>query len=66
LGNEFIRGVSGGQKKRVTIGVDMLKASNIYLMDEPTTGTFAKYRAITFAESIRPLIIYRSGFSNIF
>lgn len=38
LGNEFVRGVSGGQKKRVTIGIDMLKGSNVYLLDEPTTG----------------------------
>ncbi len=32
IGNEFIRGVSGGQKKRVTIGIDMLKGANIYIM----------------------------------
>ncbi|EFA84973.1 ABC transporter G family protein [Heterostelium album PN500] len=38
VGNEFLRGISGGQKKRVTIGVEMVKDSLLYLMDEPTTG----------------------------
>ncbi|GAM18188.1 hypothetical protein SAMD00019534_013630 [Acytostelium subglobosum LB1] len=38
VGNEFLRGISGGQKKRVTIGVEMVKDSKLYLMDEPTTG----------------------------
>lgn len=32
VGNEFIRGISGGQKKRVTVGVDMLKGSNVFIM----------------------------------
>eukprot|EP01133_Synstelium_polycarpum_P008978 gene8978-10529_t len=38
VGNEFLRGISGGQKKRVTIGVELVKDSSMYLMDEPTTG----------------------------
>ena len=40
MGNEFIRGVSGGQKKRVTVGLDMMKGASLYFMDEPTTGMF--------------------------
>eukprot|EP01133_Synstelium_polycarpum_P017727 gene17727-21137_t len=38
VGDEFVRGISGGQKKRVTIGVNVIKGSNLILMDEPTTG----------------------------
>ncbi|EGC30069.1 ABC transporter AbcG5 [Dictyostelium purpureum] len=38
VGNNFIRGISGGQKKRVTIGVGVIKGSNLVLMDEPTSG----------------------------
>ena len=38
IGNEFVRGVSGGQRKRVTIGLDMLKGASLYFLDEPTTG----------------------------
>jgi hypothetical protein len=33
MGNEFIRGVSGGEKKRVTVGVDLMKGSDVILMD---------------------------------
>ena len=38
VGNDMIRGVSGGEKKRVTIGVEMMKWPRLFLMDEPTTG----------------------------
>ncbi|EFA77373.1 ABC transporter G family protein [Heterostelium album PN500] len=38
IGNEFVRGISGGQKKRVTIGVTIIKGSNLLLIDEPTNG----------------------------
>ncbi|EGC38233.1 hypothetical protein DICPUDRAFT_76201 [Dictyostelium purpureum] len=39
VGNEFLRGISGGQKKRVTIGVEIVKDnSEIFLMDEISTG----------------------------
>ncbi|KAM9999027.1 hypothetical protein ACTFIZ_002596 [Dictyostelium cf. discoideum] len=38
VGDNFIRGISGGQKKRVTIGVGVIKGSNLLLMDEPTSG----------------------------
>ncbi|KYQ91325.1 ABC transporter G family protein [Tieghemostelium lacteum] len=38
VGNEFLRGISGGQKKRVTIGVELVKDSKLFLLDEPTTG----------------------------
>eukprot|EP00026_Physarum_polycephalum_P000882 Phypoly_transcript_00883.p1 GENE.Phypoly_transcript_00883~~Phypoly_transcript_00883.p1 ORF type:complete len:1263 (+),score=177.54 Phypoly_transcript_00883:79-3867(+) len=38
VGNDLIRGVSGGQRKRVTIGVALTKGALVLLMDEPTTG----------------------------
>eukprot|EP01132_Coremiostelium_polycephalum_P003299 gene3299-4131_t len=38
VGNEFFRGISGGQKKRVTIASEFTKCPNLILMDEPTTG----------------------------
>eukprot|EP01132_Coremiostelium_polycephalum_P008337 gene8337-10241_t len=38
VGNEFFRGISGGQKRRMTIASEFTKNPNLILMDEPTTG----------------------------
>ncbi|KAI5669463.1 hypothetical protein M9H77_19316 [Catharanthus roseus] len=38
VGNEMIRGISGGQKKRVTTGEMMVGPSRVFLMDEISTG----------------------------
>lgn len=38
LGNNVIRGVSGGEKKRTSIGVELLINPSILFLDEPTTG----------------------------
>ena len=37
-GNAVIRGISGGQKKRLTIGEFMITNARLLLLDEPTTG----------------------------
>lgn len=33
-----IRGISGGERRRVTIGMEMVTRPKIILMDEPTSG----------------------------
>ena len=38
IGNVFQRGISGGEKKRVNIGVEMICSPNFLFLDEPTTG----------------------------
>ncbi|KJE97267.1 ABC transporter [Capsaspora owczarzaki ATCC 30864] len=54
VGNALIRGVSGGEKKRVTIGVEMLKTPNMLLLDEPTTGldSAAAFNVLSHVRSI--------------
>eukprot|EP00928_Gymnodinium_smaydae_P025791 TRINITY_DN20444_c0_g1_i2.p1 TRINITY_DN20444_c0_g1~~TRINITY_DN20444_c0_g1_i2.p1 ORF type:complete len:671 (-),score=148.62 TRINITY_DN20444_c0_g1_i2:158-2146(-) len=37
-GNKFFKGMSGGQKKRLTLGMALLKAPVLMLLDEPTSG----------------------------
>ena len=38
IGNDLVRGVSGGEKKRVTIGEAMVTNARVFCMDEISTG----------------------------
>mmetsp|Transcript_1087 Transcript_1087/g.1754 ORF Transcript_1087/g.1754 Transcript_1087/m.1754 type:complete len:1273 (+) Transcript_1087:64-3882(+) len=38
VGNEYIRGISGGQMKRLSIGVEIINLPDLIFLDEPTTG----------------------------
>ena len=37
-GDEFTRGVSGGERKRCNIGMELITAPGVLFLDEPTTG----------------------------
>lgn len=38
IGNNLIKGISGGERKRVSIGVELLSSPSLLYLDEPTTG----------------------------
>lgn len=38
VGTEFIRGVSGGERKRTNIGMELIIKPSVLFLDEPTTG----------------------------
>ena len=38
IGSSLIKGISGGERKRASIGVELLTSPKILFLDEPTTG----------------------------
>ena len=38
VGTEMIRGVSGGERKRTNIGMELIIKPTVLFLDEPTTG----------------------------
>ncbi len=51
IGNEFLRGVSGGERKRTNIGIELLSGASLLLLDEPTSGLDA-FQAANVMESL--------------
>lgn len=54
IGNSFIRGVSGGERKRVSIAHEMLINPSLLILDEPTSGldSTAAHRLVTTLGSL--------------
>mmetsp|Transcript_12455 Transcript_12455/g.13425 ORF Transcript_12455/g.13425 Transcript_12455/m.13425 type:complete len:680 (-) Transcript_12455:131-2170(-) len=54
IGNEKVRGVSGGERKRASIGVQLLTDPAVLFLDEPTSGLDA-FQSQAVMESLKNL-----------
>ncbi len=52
IGTEFIRGVSGGERRRTVIGMELIIDPVILFMDEPTTGLDA-HTAVSVVQTLQ-------------
>ena len=54
FGGPLIMGVSGGERKRCSIGVELITDPNLIFLDEPTTG-LDSFTATSVVETLRAL-----------
>lgn len=54
IGTVFTRGISGGERKRTSIGVELLTNPSLIILDEPTTGLDAS-TSLSVIELLREL-----------
>ncbi|CAI7647703.1 unnamed protein product [Penicillium bialowiezense] len=54
IGSELIKGISGGEKRRVTIAIQILTDPKVLLLDEPTSGLDA-FTAMSIIELLNSL-----------
>ncbi|KAF2871241.1 ABC-2 type transporter-domain-containing protein [Massariosphaeria phaeospora] len=60
VGNPFVRGISGGERKRVSIAETMITGASVYSWDNSTRGLDAS-TAVDYARSLRVLTnIYKT------
>ena len=52
VGTEFFRGVSGGERKRTNIGMELIIEPQVLFLDEPTTGLDA-YTAVSVVQLLK-------------
>jgi ABC-type multidrug transport system ATPase subunit/ABC-type multidrug transport system permease subunit len=54
VGNNKVRGISGGERKRLSIACEMLSSPSVIFLDEPTSG-LDSFQAMQVVETLRKL-----------
>ncbi len=54
IGGTLVKGISGGERKRTAIGVELITDPQLIFLDEPTTG-LDSYTAASVMETLRAL-----------
>lgn len=56
IGGPLVKGVSGGERKRCSIGVELITDPSLIFLDEPTTG-LDSFTAASVMEILRELAL---------
>jgi ABC-type multidrug transport system ATPase subunit len=56
IGDEARRGVSGGERRRVSIGIDIIHDPLLLFLDEPTSGLDSTSAYMVVRPSVRPFV----------
>jgi ABC-type multidrug transport system ATPase subunit len=54
VGTQFRRGISGGEKKRLSVGCELITDPSLIFLDEPTTGLDA-YNSLCVMDMLNDL-----------
>ena len=54
IGGPLLKGVSGGERKRTSIGVELITDPSLIFLDEPTTG-LDSFTATSVMETLKDL-----------
>lgn len=54
IGGELIKGISGGQRKRTSVGVEIITSPSLLFLDEPTSGldSYSAYNCVQLLKDI--------------
>lgn len=67
VGDAKVRGISGGEKKRLSLACELIASPSVIFADEPTTGTFHQQYTFSYSTIIDnySISIHLAGFIRV-